>query len=123
MHGWLPAPPGFRAYFIDMEICSRNLDEYIRAKGRGILSCVLGCAEELSGALEELKIVLNILQHITSGLTFLHEKGEVHRDLKPKNGTQDKLLFSLCCSIIFRQGFMLEDRRLWIHFPCSYGST
>jgi serine/threonine protein kinase len=62
------------AYFIQMELCDGDMDSYIQRRYE------LG---EPIGALE----VVDTMVQILDGLVFLHENDEVHRDLKPKNGT------------------------------------
>lgn len=72
------------AYFIDMEYCDINLDEYIR----GVKTSVVGLVE-FEMILKDGEIfafmVCAILQQILSGLVFIHSQGKVHRDLRPQN--------------------------------------
>jgi len=56
-------------YFIDMELCDRNLEEYIQTSD-----------VEING-------VWGIMRDITDGVAFIHSHKEVHRDLKPRNST------------------------------------
>jgi len=70
-----------------MEICNLNLDDYIL----GGLKHVYGIekfydSESIKEPLGCLSF-LGIIQQITSGLAFIHSKGELHRDLKPRNGS------------------------------------
>jgi serine/threonine protein kinase len=62
--------------FIDMELCDFNLEDYI--EGGGLLK--LG----IRGRHQK---CLAIIRDLADGLTYIHWKGEIHRDLKPKNGT------------------------------------
>ena len=79
-HGFLhPA-----LYFIDMEFCDTNLEEYIQCKKR----CVHGLMD-WDKAIEKGHgefIICAIMQQIISGLKYIHDQGEVHRDLNPQNG-------------------------------------
>jgi serine/threonine protein kinase len=63
-HGTLQAS----FYYIDMELCDKNLHTYI------IKSSLIPIAE-----------LWDIMKDVTNGLTFIHSKGQVHRDLKPRN--------------------------------------
>jgi len=59
-------------YFIDMELCDINLEEYIYGR------------QALHDPCDTRKI-WSIMAQITDGLTFIHNQNEVHRDLKPTN--------------------------------------
>jgi serine/threonine protein kinase len=84
-HGWIPGSP---FYHIDMELCKGNLEDYI--KGIRLqryeehhnlgLSHLSGSRGGKAGTIWE------IAEHIASGISFIHGCGEVHRDLKPRNG-------------------------------------
>jgi hypothetical protein len=59
--------------------------------------------------------VWNVMVEITSGLVYVHEKGEVHRDLRPHNSTppaSQKLDAHFSSSRQRSPG--LETRRFWI---------
>lgn len=79
-HGYLNAA----SYFIDMELCELNLDEYIRGRKTG----VYGLLDWAEAAKQGYTIFLTvaIMQQLLSGLIFIHHHREVHRDLDPKNG-------------------------------------
>jgi serine/threonine protein kinase len=62
------------AYFIQMELCDGDMDGYIRERYRQ--------GKSFSG-LEIADIMVQVLE----GLVFLHNHDEVHRDMKPKNGS------------------------------------
>jgi len=56
-------------FYIDMELCDGNLDQFMRERGSAIT----------------LNDVWNVMLQITSGLAHIHSQGEVHRDIKPRN--------------------------------------
>ena len=60
-------------YYIDMEFCDANLEQYI-ADFRS------------DGARGNMADTLAIMTDIGNGTAYIHEQGEVHRDLKPRNG-------------------------------------
>lgn len=65
-------------YFIDMELCSYDLEAHLYNRGLG---------NEARNWLNMLEIC-GIMENISSGLTFMHRFYQVHRDLKPRNGTE-----------------------------------
>ena len=68
-------------YYIDMELCDGNLDQFIR-----------DCNPASSTPIK-IEDVWDIMVQITSGLAHIHSQGEVHRDIKPRNSTT----LSECC--------------------------
>ena len=62
-------------YFIDMELCEGNLYDLIKGQ-----DC---SGPRPLGA----QFIWGIMVQIANGLLFIHEQGEVHRDLKPQNST------------------------------------
>ena len=61
-------------YFIDMELCSKNLETYIKMDR---FSRKWNDARTLE--------VLEITRDIASGISYIHEHDLVHRDIKPRN--------------------------------------
>jgi len=89
--GWLI--PDF--YFIDMELRDLTLYDYILYLDGKMSSPPFEIIRQLSLVFVEkncvpiLKIqnIWTIGTHIARGLDFMHGQGQVHRDLKPQNGT------------------------------------
>lgn len=77
-------------YYIDMELCDINLEQYINGIGT-----IVGFHRLRDWAKSEpdLFLITAIMQQLLSGLAFIHMQGQVHRDLKPRNGK----LGSLSC--------------------------
>jgi len=111
-HGWLPRNRSI--YYIDMEYCPETLEQRIHGKARELAALTMPPVENKSAstivdvpfpastqkpASGELlnaesstmefdwKPVVDILDDIVSGLVYIHERGMVHRDLKPRNST------------------------------------
>lgn len=85
-HGWLSDD----RYFIDMELCDLNLDDYIHGTRPEHMT------EKLDNAtfvrkdcpiLETMRNVWTITGEVAAGLEFIHYQKQVHRDLKPQNST------------------------------------
>ncbi|XP_033754468.1 eukaryotic translation initiation factor 2-alpha kinase 1-like [Pecten maximus] len=64
--------------FIQMELCSVTLDQWIR-KRNNMCSCLRDFRNEYS------TLNLKIFKQILKGVDFIHSQGLIHRDLKPKN--------------------------------------
>jgi serine/threonine protein kinase len=67
--------------YIDMEICDFNLEAFNKSNWNSIQkTCPIlqapGCL-----SLD----ILNIMKQIANGLTYIHSRGEIHRELKPRN--------------------------------------
>lgn len=66
-------------FYIDMELCSISLETYMNAD-ESLASLPKWVSESLQ--------ICDIFTQILNGLAFIHENGEVHRDLSPQNGTR-----------------------------------
>ena len=64
-------------YLLDMELCDMNLERYI-----GSLPHFVKTAPSSVKSSQ----IWNIMRQIANGRVFIHSHGEVHRDLKPRNG-------------------------------------
>ena len=59
-------------YFIDMELCDFNLQQYIYEP------------DTLNGIPTlDMRTMLKIMRDVSRGLAFIHENKKIHRDLKP----------------------------------------
>ena len=75
-------------YFIDMELCHFNLDDYIRRTLPGQLRSKVPeflDVDDLPLPSRRLQ-VHGILKDIINGVVHIHSAGLIHRDLKPLNG-------------------------------------
>ena len=70
-------------YFIDMELCDMNLENYIynNSPKRESLPRFVKTAPSSVKASQ----IWNIMRQVASGVAFIHSHEEVHRDLKPRN--------------------------------------
>ena len=82
-HGWLNKD---QWYYFDMELCAMNLQDFIY--GKYITALGNPYFDPISVGDEPKCLRLwNIMLDITRGLEYIHSHREVHRDLKPQNGT------------------------------------
>lgn len=68
-------------YYLDMELCDFNLETHI-IKWKELK---LSSAPQKQHRFIEIK---KIMSDISEGIVFIHQKREIHRDLKPQNGKQ-----------------------------------
>lgn len=85
-HGWLSDSS---YYYIDMEYCQGNLEDYIKGKlslypERLDIVFPRPPASQCEGAI--VAKLYDIMEQIASGLEFIHSHKQVHRDVKPANG-------------------------------------
>jgi serine/threonine protein kinase len=72
-------------YFMDMERCDLNLNDYIKRKWTPRIREKVPEFIDPSPEAEKAQLY-DIIINILNGVAFIHEYGEVHRDLKPHNG-------------------------------------
>lgn len=82
-------------YFIDMELASLTLEDYLQyqraelPRGVDIEAIPISHPTFVRNDCDSVKQIENmwaIGMHIARGLEFMHSLGHVHRDLKPSNG-------------------------------------
>jgi serine/threonine protein kinase len=77
-------------HYIDMELCSVSLESYMNRRE---------AVADLPRWENQPKRILDIYAQIVDGLIFIHEHGEVHRDLSPPNGISLQLLSPFLISL------------------------
>jgi serine/threonine protein kinase len=105
-HGWLP---NASYYSFDMEFCDFDLEYYLL--GHTISRPSDQLRPNPYAPYQPLQTA-QILEQITNAIAFIHSKGEVHRDLKPRNGIVHFLGF-ITISVIFIERRGLENHRFW----------
>jgi serine/threonine protein kinase len=84
--------PGFPLrYHIDMEICDFDLETYLYHVREDKVGKILPHNDASSN---RMKPSIEILMDIINGVVFIHERGEVHRDLKPRNSKLHSLFLN-----------------------------
>ena len=95
-HGALNSSP---YYFFDMELCDSNLEQYIPRLWE------LNELEKIHMDYLERPIVdwnkrvqdiWIIMQHIATGVAYIHLHGMIHRDLKPQNSISSLIIHDIC---------------------------
>jgi len=119
-HGWFPDRS---YYYIDMELGEFSLDRFIaiikprRASLKGLSKSARNYLKSNTTVIDHhygltLTGILKIMSDITSGIAFIHSRNMVHRDLTPRNGTNDPRFYfcSYCVpsSLLFHN-FSLEN--------------
>jgi serine/threonine protein kinase len=121
-HGRFGGP--FSFHYIDMELCDINLYDYIYNRRvvadmppfrRNSAAFVLNVASPTTKILN----IWTIMQHIAAGLAFIHLHGQVHRDMKPRNGgiLQEKFLILVVLYSSARECWKIAD------FGCTAEAT
>jgi serine/threonine protein kinase len=92
-HGWLGG--SVNVYFIDMELASLTLEEYLdyqrNLQTPGVDVEAIAASRPVfihkdCSPIEQIENMWAIGMHIARGLEFMHSLKHVHRDLKPSNG-------------------------------------
>jgi serine/threonine protein kinase len=84
-HDWLNS----KYHFIDMELCSINLEDYISGRSNhselpDLKHEPVFVSRDCSKAIR-MSNIFTIFNHIVQGVAFIHEQQYSHRDLKPQN--------------------------------------
>ena len=82
-HGFLE---NSQYYYIDMELCDITLNSYIYDKNPDYMEPLYYKVQEGQAPVVKARALWEIIWDIVSGLKFVHDHKEVHRDLKPQNG-------------------------------------
>lgn len=109
-YGWLWGTGG--VYFIDMELADFTLEDYISYLfgteplpiDLPVSGLDMTCIKRGGSPMEKLHNLWTIGLQITSGLEFMHEKKQVHRDLKPNNRTLSIFRLRLTSVLYCRKG-------------------
>jgi len=73
-------------YFVDMELCDINLQDYIhRDDSKPLPEAIPYFVKNATSQVKALQI-WNIVKQIATGVAFIHSHNEIHRDVKPQNG-------------------------------------
>jgi serine/threonine protein kinase len=72
-------------YYMDMELCDFNLGTYIYSNPTQGETVLLPMVDDYSK--DRVSQIWLIMEAITNGISFIHERKYIHRDLKPRNGT------------------------------------
>jgi len=75
---WVEQWPGIKV-FVQTELCYGDLSQFIEAN-------------RVAGTHLDYRDTLTIILEIVDGLTYAHELGWSHRNLKPRNGTSTSLI-------------------------------
>jgi serine/threonine protein kinase len=79
-HGLLTNYP---YYFIDMELCDVNLHDFIHRETIPGPSESLPCFTKGEGSNLQ---IWTVMSQVASAVEYIHNQGQVHRDIKPGNG-------------------------------------
>jgi serine/threonine protein kinase len=90
--GFLENSPNY--YFLDMELCDITLGDYIS----GELPSEFHASFNVDAS-NRMVQVWRIMLDICNGVDFIHDQQEVHRDLKPNNGTNQITISNRQCCI------------------------
>jgi len=69
-----------------MDLCECNLEDYIERRRTPSISEKLSYLTKDQPSRMRTAQIWDIMGDISSGLAFIHLNGEIHRDLKPRNG-------------------------------------
>jgi len=109
--------PDSSLYFIDMELCEVTLEQYARGTEVPYLPNWARIRRREEGMPDVVVEARFIIESIANGLEFIHNQGEVHRDLSLQNGANPTSDIDLTLVL-----FALESRQ-WIWKIADVGIT
>jgi serine/threonine protein kinase len=88
-------------YFLDMELCELSLDNYIQMSWTQMMKeNVPHLTSSDLPPKTKTSHVWEIMEDITQGVAFIHQRGWIHRDLKPRNGLTNMIQAGLTNSTL-----------------------
>jgi serine/threonine protein kinase len=76
----------FPYYYIDMELCEMNLQDYIQSTTPADPSKSLPRFIKGGGGTDSLLQIWTVMSQIGSGVEYIHCEDQIHRDIEPANG-------------------------------------
>lgn len=84
-HGWMSKTLKPPFYYIDMELCPETLEQRIETMKEHPFIKNIAVGDSFRIDWDQLGAVFDIVLDIAKGIEYIHSKGKVHRDLKPRN--------------------------------------
>lgn len=108
--------PKTTVYFIDMEYCDANLEDFVTGKCSkiGLLNWPTATNRERIRYL-----IPGIMDPVLSGLEFIHNMDEIHRDISSQN-SNSFVHTSINYSLVFKEMQSMENCRLRSHIDSNH---